>query len=203
MGNKARGGHSIRDIVAHAHGSREVSVPVRGQMLGRLKAHTVELGRSGIAKDGRRGELFNRGLDGTVAEGAGKGRDGQAGGGRGVVEGGASIEPVLLGGNSVSQQNFVSRIRAMLHLHGRVSLERQIGTRNAAGSMSRMRPGSGGRERTLGRTVHEMAVGLGTREVVGARQGRLRVVRVRGRRRAGGVQGWALVHDQIEVDTGK
>lgn len=48
-----------------------------------------------------------------------------------------------------------------------------------------------------------MVVGLGTREVVGAGQGRLRVVRVRGRRGAGGVQGWALVQGKIEVDTGK
>lgn len=113
-----------------------MSVPVRGQLLGRLKAHAVELGRSSLAKEGRGGELLSRGFDWAVAEGAGKGRDGQAGGGGRVVEGGASIEPVLLGRNPFSQQNLVSRVRAVLHLQRRVGLEGQIGTRDAAGSLT-------------------------------------------------------------------
>jgi len=114
-----------------------VSAPARGQLLGRPKAHAVELRRSGFAKEGRRGEFLNRGLDWAVAEGASKGRDGQAGGGGRVVEGGASIESVLLGGNPFSQQNLVSRVGTGLHPHRRVNLEGQISTRDAAGSLAR------------------------------------------------------------------
>lgn len=82
MRDKARGGHAIGDIVVHAHGSRMMSVPVGGKrrQLGRLDVHAVELGRGSLAKEGSRGELLDQGLNRAVAERAGKGRDGQAGG---------------------------------------------------------------------------------------------------------------------------